>query len=136
VGTPSDILHQQVAQKKQYSATSVKHFRFKEAALLAQQMAEAEEKGQTQALLFTMLQEQHAKQITAMAEANKDNMEAMMTRMNALVAAAGGVTPPIITSTPATGKILPKTKEGEVTEKGKSNSALPPVQMDGPPQAE
>ena len=62
-------------KRKQYSATTVKQSRFKEAALLAQETAAAEEEGQTPALLFTMLQEQHAKQIIAMAEANKANMK-------------------------------------------------------------
>ena len=35
---------------------------------------------------FAMLQEQHDKQIAAMAATNKANMEAMMEKMNALVA--------------------------------------------------
>ena len=37
-------------------------------------------------MLFAMLQEQHDKQIAAMAAANKANMEAMMERMNSLMA--------------------------------------------------
>ncbi len=40
-----------------------------------------------QALLFSMLQEQHEKQMAMMAESNKTNMDAMMEKMNALVAA-------------------------------------------------
>jgi hypothetical protein len=38
-------------------------------------------------MLFAMLQEQHEKQIASMEATNKANMEAMMERMNALVAA-------------------------------------------------
>ena len=44
-------------------------------------------------MLFAMLQEQHDKQITAMAATNKANMEAMMERMNALVAGRDRRTP-------------------------------------------
>ena len=37
-------------------------------------------------MLFAMLQDQHTKQITKMEATNKANMEAMMEKMNALVA--------------------------------------------------
>ena len=37
-------------------------------------------------MLFAMLQEQHMKQITQMEATNKASMEAMMDKMNALVA--------------------------------------------------
>ncbi len=37
-------------------------------------------------MLFAMLQDQHTKQITQMEATNKANMEAMMEKMNALVA--------------------------------------------------
>ncbi len=77
-------------KRKQYSATTAKQLRFKEAALRAQETAAAEEEGETQALLFTMLQEQHNKQMATMAASNTANMEAMMEKMNALVAAGGG----------------------------------------------
>jgi hypothetical protein len=42
-------------ERKQYLATTAKQLRFKEAALLAQETAAAEEEGKTQALLFAML---------------------------------------------------------------------------------
>jgi hypothetical protein len=48
-------------ERKQYLATTAKQSQFKEAALLAQETAAAEEEGKTQALLFAMLQDQHAK---------------------------------------------------------------------------
>jgi len=77
-------------ERKQYSETTAKQSRFKEAALLAQESAAAEEEGETQALLFTILQEQHDKQMAKMAAANKANMDAMLEKMNALVAAGSG----------------------------------------------
>jgi hypothetical protein len=46
--------------------------------LLAQETAAAKEEGKTQAMLFTMLQDQHAKQIAQMEATNKSNMDAMM----------------------------------------------------------
>jgi hypothetical protein len=75
-------------ERKQYSATTAKQSRLKEAALLAQETAAAEEEGETQALLFSMLQEQHEKQLATMTESNKANMDAMMEKMK--VAAGGG----------------------------------------------
>jgi hypothetical protein len=72
-------------ERKQYLATTAKQSQFKEAALLAQETAAAEEEGKTQALLFAMLQDLHAKQIAQMEVTNKTNMDAMMEQMNALV---------------------------------------------------
>ncbi len=43
-----------------------------------------------QAMLFAMLQKQHDKQIAAMAATNEASMNAMMERMNALIAGRGG----------------------------------------------
>ena len=77
-------------ERKQYSATMAKQSRFKEAVLLAQETVAAEGEGKSQAILFAMLQEQHDKQITAIAATNKANMDAMMDQMNALVAGRGG----------------------------------------------
>ncbi len=57
--------------------------------LLAQETAAAKEEGETQALLFAMLQDQHAKQIAQMEATNKTNMDAIMDRINALVVAGG-----------------------------------------------
>jgi hypothetical protein len=74
-------------EQEQYSAMTAKQSRFKEAALLAQETAAAEEEGNTQSLLFAMLQDQHAKQVVQMEATNKTNMDAMMDQMNALVAA-------------------------------------------------
>jgi len=76
-------------ERKQYSATTAKQSRFKEAALLAQETKAAEEEGESQALLFAMMQEQHDKQIAAIMAANKSSMDAMMERMNALAGGQG-----------------------------------------------
>jgi hypothetical protein len=65
-------------EQKQYLATTAKQLQFKEAVLLAQETAAAEEEGKTQALLFAMLQDQHAKQIAQMEATNKTNMDTMM----------------------------------------------------------
>ena len=46
-------------ERKQYSATTAKQSRFKEAVLLTQETAAAEEEGELQTMLFAMLQEQH-----------------------------------------------------------------------------
>jgi hypothetical protein len=45
-------------EHKQYSTTKAKQLRFKEAALLAQEKAAAEEEGESQAMLFAMLHKQ------------------------------------------------------------------------------
>jgi hypothetical protein len=74
-------------ERKQYTTTTAKQSRFKEAALAAQEKEAAEAEGETQAMLFAMLQEQHDKQIASMEATNKANMDAIMERMNALVAA-------------------------------------------------
>ncbi len=63
---------------KQYSATTTKQSRLKEAALLAQETAAAKEEYKTQVLLFAMLQDQHVKQIAHLEATNKTNMDAMM----------------------------------------------------------
>ncbi len=95
-------------ERKQYSATTAKQSRFKEAALLAQETAAAEEEGELQAMLFAMLQEQQDKQIATMAATNKANMEAMMERMNALVAGKGGDRRTVPTQQPDKENISPE----------------------------
>jgi hypothetical protein len=87
-GTP-DILHREVAGDKAILVDNSKKMQFKEAALIAQKTAAAEEEGKTQAMLIAMLQDQHAKKIAQMEATNKMNMDAMMEQMNALVAAGG-----------------------------------------------
>ncbi len=96
-------------ERKQYLATIAKQSHFKEAALFWETAA-TEEEGETQAMLFAMLQEQHDKQMATMAASNKANMNAMMERVNMLVAASSGRrsnnkenTPPAGNTTPAGG---------------------------------
>jgi hypothetical protein len=76
-------------EQKQYSATTAKQSRFKEAALQAQEAAAAEEESEMQAMIFVILQDQHTKQIAQMEATNKANMEAMMDKMNALIGSNG-----------------------------------------------
>jgi hypothetical protein len=64
--------------QKQYSATMAEQSQFKKAALLAQETAAAKEEGKTQAMLFPMLHDQHAKQIAQMEATNKSIMDAMV----------------------------------------------------------
>ena len=71
---------------RQYSQAMAKHLRFKDAALAAQEMAAAEEEGETSAMMFALLQEQHRAQLNAMATANQKPMDVMFERMNAMVA--------------------------------------------------
>jgi hypothetical protein len=67
----------------------MKHSRFKDAALTAQELAAAEEDGKTMVMMFTLLQEQHKAQLESMAASNKQAMEMMFKRMNALIAGHG-----------------------------------------------
>ena len=110
-------------ERKQYSATTAKQSRFKEAALQAQEAAAAEEEGETQAMLFAMLQHQHAKQIAQMEAANKTNMESLMEKMNAIVA-ANGARPTDKENTPPAGNVKPPT--GEPTKKPRKKKTLCP----------
>ncbi len=114
-------------EQKQYLATRAKQSQFKEAALLAQETAAAEEEGETQALLFAMLQDQRAKQIAQMEATNKTNMDAMMEQMNALVAAgeARHAHQPDKANTPSGSNIIPL-GGGARTKKPRRKKALCP----------
>jgi hypothetical protein len=95
-----------------------KQLRFREAALLAQETAAAEEEGKSQAMLFAMLQEQHNRQIAAMTATNKANMDAMMERMNAVVTGGAGRRPTHQDkeSTPTVGNSLPTSTGSGATQ--------------------
>ena len=122
-------------ERKQYSATTAKQSRFKEAVLLAQETATAKEEGESQAMLFTMLQEQHDKQITAMTATNKANMDAMMERMNALVTGKGNDRCKVPSQQSATGQgKYPSRQHKPAQETQEGNSPLSPLQKIGPPQ--
>jgi hypothetical protein len=49
-------------EQKQNSQATAKHSWFKDAALTAQELAAAEEEGETTAMMFALLQEQHKAQ--------------------------------------------------------------------------
>ncbi len=73
-------------KRRQYSAATAKQSCFKEAALAAQEIASAEEEGETQAMMFALLQDQHKAQIEVLTVANTASMNAMMEQMNAMLA--------------------------------------------------
>jgi hypothetical protein len=95
-----------------------KQSRFKEAVLLTQETAAAEDKGKLQAMLIAMLQEQHNGQNAATKATNKANMDTMMERMNVLM--AGGVgrfpTHQDKKSTPTVGNSLPTSTGSGTTQ--------------------
>lgn len=116
-------------ERKQYSATTAKQSRFKEAALQAQEAAAAEEEGETQAMLFAMLQDQHTKQIAKIEAANKANMDAMMERMNAIMTANGRGKPthhPDKENNPPGGNLNLPTGNGERAKKPRKKKTLCP----------
>ena len=78
-------------ERHQYLQATAKHSRFKDAALTAQEMAAAEDEGETSAMMFALLQEQHQAQLDAMATANQKAIDVMFDRMNAIIAGNGRV---------------------------------------------
>jgi hypothetical protein len=73
-------------ERRQYSSATAKQSRFKEAALAAQEIATAEEEGETHAMMFALLQDQHKAQIEVLTAANTASMNAIMEKMNAMIA--------------------------------------------------
>jgi hypothetical protein len=57
--------------------------------LAAQELAAAEKDGETTVMMFALLQDQHKAQLEVMAAANKHAMDAMLERMNVLIAGQG-----------------------------------------------
>ncbi len=76
-------------EQSQYSQATMKHSRFKDAALTTQELAAVEEEGKTTAMMFALLQEQHKVQLELIAAANKQAMDGMFECMNALIAGHG-----------------------------------------------
>jgi hypothetical protein len=81
-----DYFTEKWLEHRQYLQATAKHSRFKDAALAAQELAAAEEEGETTAMMFTLLEEQHRAQLEAMAASNKQAMDMMFEHMNALIA--------------------------------------------------
>jgi hypothetical protein len=76
-------------EQRQYSQANAKHPRFKDAVLAAQELTAADEEGKTTTMMFALLQDQHRAQFEAMVAANKQAMDAMLERMNALIVGHG-----------------------------------------------
>ena len=81
-----DYFMEKWLERRQNLQAMAKQSRFKDAALAAQETAAAEEEGETSAMMFALLQEQHQGQLKAMVTANQKAMDAMFERMNAMVA--------------------------------------------------
>jgi hypothetical protein len=86
-----DYFTEKWLEQRQHSQATAKQLRFKDTVLAAQELAAAEEEGNTTAMLFALLQEQHKAWLEAMvaAAANKQAMDTMLERMNALIAGQG-----------------------------------------------
>jgi hypothetical protein len=87
-GTPG-IFHQEVAGTQAVFLHGSKTITIQRGSATCPITAEAKQEGESQAMLFAMLQEQHKKQIAVMSAANKANMDEMMERMNAMMAGSG-----------------------------------------------
>ena len=61
-------------ERRQYLAAMAKQSYIKGAALAVQEQAAVTEEGETQAMMFALLQEQHQSQLEVMAMANKATM--------------------------------------------------------------
>ncbi len=84
-----DYFTEKWLERCQYLQATAKHSWFKDAALATQEQAAVEEEGETTAMMFALLLEQHKNQMEAMAASSQKAMDAMMERMNALVAGHG-----------------------------------------------
>jgi hypothetical protein len=84
-----DYFTEKWLEQQQYLQATVKQSRFKDAALSAKELAAAEEESKTTAMMFALLQNQHKAQLEVMAATNKQAMDAMLERMNALIAGQG-----------------------------------------------
>ncbi len=112
-----DYFTEKWLERHQYSQATAKHSRFKDAALAAQEMATSEGEGETTAMMFALLQEQHRSQMETLAAANQQTMDAMLEQMNAIIAGRGkaldkeNLCPPNTNATTGTGgKSRKKTK--------------------------
>ncbi len=84
-----DYFTEKWLEQRRYSQATAKHSQLKDAALAAQELAAAEEEGKTTVMMFALLQEQHKAQLESMVAANKQAMDAMFERINALIAGCG-----------------------------------------------
>jgi hypothetical protein len=105
---------------------------FKDAALAAQELVAAEEEGKNMGMIFTHLQEQHKAQFKSMAASNKQAMDTMFERMNALIAghgkAADKVTAPLPTAAQSATERNAQTVENTFFTSQKTATSLRPMQ--------
>jgi hypothetical protein len=94
------LLHGKMARAKTILASHHKQLQFKDVALAAQEPAAAEEEGETTAMMFALLYDQHKAQLEAMAAANKQAMDAMFEHMNVLIAGQGKVADKVTATIP------------------------------------
>ncbi len=95
-----DYFTEKLLEQRQHSQATKKHPGFKDAALAAQELAAAEEEGKTTAMMFSLLPDQQKAQLEAMAAANKQAMDAMLERMNMLIAGQGKVVDKVTATIP------------------------------------
>jgi hypothetical protein len=112
-----DYFTEKWLERRQYSQAMAKHSHFKDVALAAQEMAMAEGEGETTAMMFALLQEQHRLQMETLAAAIQQMMDVMLEQMNTIIAGQGkaldkkNVRPPNTNATTGTvGKSRKKTK--------------------------
>jgi len=117
-----DYFTEKWLEHHQYSQTTAKHSRFKDAALAAQETAAAEEEGEASAMMFALLQEQHRAQLDAMASANQKAMEVMFEQMNAII--AGNGPGPNKENTPPGGNVNPGNDNGGGMKRKKRNAPI------------
>jgi hypothetical protein len=86
-----DYFAEKWLEQRQYLQATAKQSQFKDAALAAQELAAAEEKGKTTTMMFILLQEQHKAQLEAMMAANKQAIDTMLEHMNVIIAGQGKV---------------------------------------------
>jgi hypothetical protein len=84
-----DFFTEKWLECRQYSQAMAKHSRFKDPALSAQEMVAAEGEGETTAMMFALLQEQHRSQMETLAAANQQTMDVMLEQMNIIIAGQG-----------------------------------------------
>jgi hypothetical protein len=111
-----DYFTEKWLEQRQYLQATAKDLQFKDAALAAQELATAEEEGKTTAMMFALLQDQHKAQLEVMAAANKQAMDAILERMNALITGQGKVDK--VTTT------IPKSNTGQASNTTNCNKKV------------
>jgi hypothetical protein len=111
-----DYFTEKWLERRQYLQATVKHSRFKDATHAAQEKAAAEEEGETSAMMFALLQEQHQVQLDAMATASQKAMDAMFEWMNDIVVGNGRVGLTDKENIPPVGNVNPGNDNGSTKQ--------------------